>query len=88
MCTPVCYGGIVANLHVVAIPMLECHIVLNIFNMVTKFLGVLCNNWRAKFIGMSLNGKNIVTGCHARFVTRIVACAKNNMLHLMSASLY
>jgi hypothetical protein len=36
-----CYHDVLLNLHLVAIPQFDRHIVLNTFNMLVKFLDVL-----------------------------------------------
>jgi hypothetical protein len=80
MCT--CLKGQLLNLHLVAIPMFDGHTALNIFNMFVKFLDALYRKWRSKSIGMSSDGENTMTGCHAGLVTRMVACAENPVLRI------
>jgi hypothetical protein len=38
-----------------------------------------------KLIGMSSDGENTMTGCHSEVVTRIVACAENDVLRFWCA---
>jgi hypothetical protein len=57
----------------------------NIFNLITKFMDALYAKWRAKRIGMSSDGENTMTGRHSGVVTRIVACAENDVLHVWCA---
>jgi hypothetical protein len=76
----VCYRDDLVNLHLVALPMFEWHLAMNIFNLITKFMDVLYSKWRSKLIGMSTDNENTMTGCHVGVVNRFVACANNNVL--------
>jgi hypothetical protein len=78
----VCYHGDLVNLHLVALPMFERHSAMNIFNLIAKFMDALYSKWRSKLIGVSTDGENTMTGRHAGVVTRLVACAANNMLRI------
>jgi hypothetical protein len=69
-------------LHLVALPMFERHSAMNIFNLIAKFMDALYNKWRSKLIGVSTDGENTMTGCHAGVVTCLVACVDNNMLRI------
>jgi hypothetical protein len=75
----ICYCGNLVNMHLVAMLMFERHMVLNIFNMISKFMDTLYSKWRVKLIGMSTNGENTMTGWHAGVVTRIIACAEHKV---------
>jgi hypothetical protein len=66
--------------------MFEHHLALNIFNLIAKFMDVFYVKWRAELIGMSSNGENTMTGCHAGVVTCIVVCAENEVLRIWCAS--
>jgi hypothetical protein len=77
-----CFQGVLFNLRLVAIPMFERHSAMNMFNMLVKFLDALNQPWRAKLIGTSSDGENTMTGRHGGLVTRIVQCAKNNVLRV------
>jgi hypothetical protein len=70
------------NLHLVAMPMFERHSVINIFNLIAKFMDALYIKWHAKLIGVSTDGKNTMTGCHARVVTCLVDCSNNDVLRI------
>jgi hypothetical protein len=76
------YRGDLVNLHFVALPMFERHSAMNIFNLITKFMDAFYSKWRSKLIGVSTDGENTMTGHHAGVVTRLVACAANNMLRI------
>jgi hypothetical protein len=62
--------------------MFEHHFVVNIFNLITKFMDMLYMKWHAKLIGMSTDGKNTMTGHHVGVVTRLVNCANNDVLRI------
>lgn len=66
------YYGDLTNLHLVTIPMFECHTIENMFNMVVKFLYALYNRWHNKLIGVLSNRKNTMIGHHSTFVTHMV----------------
>lgn len=63
-------------------PMFKHHSIVNIFNLIAKFMDVMYIKWRAKLIGVSTNGKNTMIGHHVSIVTRFVNCANNNVLHI------
>ncbi len=65
LCMCACYYDDLTNLHLVAIPMFEHHIVENMFNMVVKFFKALYGRWRNNLSGMSFDGENTVIGRHA-----------------------
>jgi hypothetical protein len=62
--------------------MFERHSAMNIFNLIAKFMDVLYSKWRSKLIGVSTDGENTMTGRHAGVITRLVACADNNVLRI------
>lgn len=78
----VCYDGVLENLNLVAIPMIDRHTAENIFNQVLKFLDALDDTWRDKLICMSSDGDNTRTGRHSGLVARVVTCADNNVLRI------
>jgi hypothetical protein len=78
----ICYRGDLVNLHLVALPMFERHSAMNIFNLIAKFMDALYSKWHSKLIGVSTDGGNTMTGHHAGVVTRLVACADNNVLQI------
>lgn len=81
----ICYCGNLVNMHLVAMLMFERHMVLNIFNMISKFMDTLYSKWHAKLIGMSTDGENTMMGRHASVVTRIVVCAEHKVLRIWCA---
>jgi hypothetical protein len=76
------YHDELVNLHLVAMPMFEHHSVVNIFNLIAKFMDALYIKWRAKLICVSTDGDNTMTSHHAGIVTRLVDCANNDMLRI------
>ncbi len=65
--------------------MFEWHIAKNIFNLIARFLDALRSAttiWHAKFMSMSTEGENIMTGCHHGIVTRIEQAVKFPVLHI------
>jgi hypothetical protein len=85
LCVRICFRGWLLNLHLVVIPMFDCHTADNIFNMLVKFCDALYGKWRAKLIGMSSDDENMMIGCHIDLVTRMIACAENLVLHIWCA---
>ncbi|CAK9190172.1 unnamed protein product [Sphagnum troendelagicum] len=76
-------SDILSNLHLLAIPMFERHIVENIFNLIAYFLDALSGVttiWCAKFIFVLTDGKNTMTRCHRGVVTRLEQAAKFSVL--------
>ncbi len=67
-----CYCGDLTNLHLVPVPMFECHIAENMFNMVVKFFYALYDWWHNKLIKVSSDGENTMIDRHYGFVTRMV----------------
>jgi hypothetical protein len=57
LCLCAFYCGDFTNLHLDAVPMFECHITENMFNMVVKFLDALYDWWCDKLIRVSSNGR-------------------------------
>ncbi|CAK9873717.1 unnamed protein product [Sphagnum jensenii] len=82
----VCYRDNLVNLHFVALPMFERHSDMNIFNLITKFMDALYSKWRSKMIGVLTDGENTMIGRHVGVVTRLVACADNNVLRIWCTS--
>jgi Na+-transporting methylmalonyl-CoA/oxaloacetate decarboxylase beta subunit len=60
--------------------------VLNVFNMIIKFMDALYSKWCAKLIGMSIDDENTMIDRHAGVVTRIVACAEHKLLQIWCTS--
>ena len=65
------------NIHLVALPMRERHTGQYMFNIVSDLLGVLCENWESKLIGITSDGKRLtqvsLPGCYR------VWCAAHQM---------
>jgi hypothetical protein len=78
----VCYHDDLVNLHLVALAMFERHSAMNIFNLIAKFMDALYSKWRSKLIGVLTDGENTMTCHHAGVITRLVACADNNVLRI------
>ncbi|CAK9862315.1 unnamed protein product [Sphagnum jensenii] len=76
------YHDNLMNLHLVAMLMFERHTMLNIFNMISKFMDALYNKWHTKLIGMSTDNENTMTGRHAGVMTHIVMCANYKVLRM------
>jgi hypothetical protein len=81
----ICFRGQLLNLHLVAIPMFDCHMAGNIFNMLVKFFNALYGKWRAKLIDMSSDNENTMTGRHTGLITRMIACVENPVLRIWCA---
>jgi hypothetical protein len=64
-------NGIIYNIHVLAIPMFDRHTGENMFNLVDKFLNIICPNWRVKLIGVGSDRANSMTGHLKGVVTRL-----------------
>ncbi|RHY05403.1 hypothetical protein DYB36_006565 [Aphanomyces astaci] len=79
------WHGRLLNLHLVALPMFDCHTAENMFNMIVKLLDALFPKWRAKLIGVSSDGENTMTGRHRGLVTRLVAAAEYNVMRVWCA---
>jgi len=85
LCVCVYYHGELANLHLVAMPMFEHHSIVNIFNLIAKFMDALYIKWHAKLIGVLTKGENTMMGHHASIVTRLIDRADNDVLHIWCA---
>jgi len=75
--------GILSNLHLVAIPMFEWHIVENIFNLIACFLDALNGVtmiWHVKLVSVSTDGENTMIGCHCGILIRFEQAAEFSML--------
>jgi hypothetical protein len=70
------------NLHLVAIPMFEHHIVENMFNMVVKFFDTLYGWWCDKIIGVASDGENTMIGRHSGFIMHMVQFVSNKVLRV------
>ena len=77
-----CHRGVLANIHLVAIPMFDRHTALIIFDMIVKFLDALYAPWRSKLISVSSDGENTMTGRHSGLVTRLCAAAEHDVLRI------
>ncbi|KAI2495067.1 hypothetical protein MHU86_19462 [Fragilaria crotonensis] len=77
-----CHRGVLANIHLVAIPMFDRHTALIIFDMIVKFLDALYAPWRSKLISVSSDGENTMTGRHSGLVTRLCSAAEHDVLRI------
>ena len=59
------------NIHLVALPMRERHTGQYMFNIVSEFFDVLCENWKSKLIGIASDGTSSMTGHRSGVVTRL-----------------
>ena len=59
------------NIHLVALPMRERHTGQYMFNIVSNFFDVLCDNWKSKLIGITSDGTSSMTGHRSGVVTRL-----------------
>ena len=50
------------NLHLVALPMREHYSSQSMFNIISDLLDALCENWKAKLIGITSDGTSSMTG--------------------------
>ncbi|CAK9194722.1 unnamed protein product [Sphagnum troendelagicum] len=82
LCLRIYYRGHLVNLHLVAMSMFERHTMLNVFNMINKFMDVLYSKWRTKLIGMLTDGENTMIGWHVSVMTRIVVCVEHKVLRI------
>jgi hypothetical protein len=81
----ICVNDILSNLHLVAIPMFEQYTIENIFNLIARFLDALSGMttiWHAKFMSVSIDGENNMTGCHHGIVTHFEQATKFPVLHI------
>ncbi len=81
----VCYHSELVNLHLVMMPMFECHSTVNIFNLIAKFMDAMYIKWCAKLIGVSTDGENNMTGHHVGIVIRLIDCADDDVLRIWCA---
>jgi hypothetical protein len=81
----VCYRGNLLNLHLVAMLMFVRHMMLSVFNMISKFMDALYNKCCVKLISMSTDSENTMTGQDSGVVTCSVACAEHNVLQIWCA---
>jgi len=65
--------------------MFERHSVVNIFNLIAKFMDTLYIKWCAKLIGVSIDNENTMTGRHANVLTDLIDCADNDVLCISCA---
>jgi len=82
-------SDILFDLHLVAIPMFERHIVENIFNLIACFLDALSGVttiWCAKFMFVSTDGKNTMIGCHRGIVIRLEQATEFSVLCIWCVS--
>ena len=63
-----CLDCQVYNLHLIALPIHECHTGLNMYNLIKKFLDAFCHGWKDKLIGISTDGASNLTGLYTGVV--------------------
>jgi hypothetical protein len=81
----ICFKGRLCNLHLVGLPLFDCHTTEILYNLLYKFLNALYPDWRVKLLNASLDGENMMIGRHAGLVTHIVWCAEFNVLRVWCA---
>ena len=59
------------NVHLMACPMYESYMGDNMFDLTTKILHVLCQNWKDKVIGVTTDGASNMTDCHVGMVRQV-----------------
>ena len=74
-----CHRGVLANIHLVAIPMFDRHTALIIFDMIVKFLDALYAPWRSKLISVSSDGENTMTCRHSGLVACLCSTAEHDV---------
>jgi hypothetical protein len=77
-----CHRGVLANLHLVAVPQFDRHTAENTFNMLEKFLDAMSNLWRVKLISVATDGEPTMTGRHHGLVTRLAQAAEHKLLRI------
>ena len=65
------YNGELYNLHAIAISLYVNHNEENMFNLIVRFLNVLCSDWRHKLIGIESDEASVMTGEYQGVVTRL-----------------
>jgi hypothetical protein len=78
----ICPNGSLENLHLIAMPFYDRHIVENIDAMIYHILDALYARWRFKIIAFSTNGENTMIGRHASVVTRIDHESETKVMHI------
>jgi len=68
----------IVNLHGCVLLMFNCHIGKVMFDMVDKFLTVLCLNWTIHLISLASHGARNMTGCIAGIVIWLDAAMHDN----------
>uniref|UniRef100_M4BZQ6 DUF659 domain-containing protein n=1 Tax=Hyaloperonospora arabidopsidis (strain Emoy2) TaxID=559515 RepID=M4BZQ6_HYAAE len=82
----ICYKGLLCNIHLVSLPMLDHQKAEIIYNLFVKFNDALYPHWCVKLLNSSSDGKNTMTGRHSGVVTRNARCAEFNVLHVWCAT--
>lgn len=77
-----CVKGKLFNLNLVLFPFFERHTAQNYVKLIDVLLSTVCPTWQDKFISISLDGKNTMTGCHARIVTLLERQCSNSVLRV------
>ena len=66
-----CQGINLHNLHVIALPMQQCHTRENMFLLIVTIFDALLSNWKGKLIGISSDGASNMTGAYSGVVTHL-----------------
>ena len=74
--------GTYSTFHVVAIPMYERHTALNMYELISTVLNVLCPRWRSKLIGLGSDGAPNMTGKDGGVVTLFEQEAEHQIYHV------
>jgi hypothetical protein len=70
----------IVNFHGCVLPMFNRHIDEVMFDMVSKFLTVLCPDWTIRFIGLAFEGACNMIGCVVGIVIRLDAAMHDDCL--------
>jgi hypothetical protein len=76
----ICFKGRLCDLHLVGLPLFNCHTTEILYNLLCKFLDTLYPDWCVKLLNASSDDENMMIGRHAGLVTRIARCAEFNVL--------
>ena len=80
----ICYKGLLFNIHLVGLSMLDRHMAEVIYNMLVNFL-TRSTYSKHELLSASSDGENAMTEHHAGLVTRIERWAEFNGLRLWCA---
>jgi hypothetical protein len=72
-------NGKLYNIHAIAIPMFETHTGENMYLLITRFLDIVCPQWRTQLLGLGSDGASAMTGHLQGVVTRIASQSNNKI---------